>query len=151
MGAVVPAGVAGLSDRGGPTDLQPYDKINAPIVWGVWANLYAWLDKGTPMPSAPPIQRDPAAPDGIARDEYGNARGGLRTPWVDVPDARYVARISAKNPLSGGMRRFDEAQMRALYGSREAYVERCRTRVDAMVSQRWIQAVDAPLMKSSCK
>jgi hypothetical protein len=49
------------------------------------------------------------------------------------------------------MKRFDEAKMKALYGSREAYVERCKAGVDKMVKDRWIQAIDAPVMKRSCK
>ena len=81
--AVLPTGIGGLTDRGGPTEFEPYDKINAPITWGIWANMYAWLEKGTPMPVAAPIQRDRAAPDGVARDEHGNAKGGIRTPWVE--------------------------------------------------------------------
>jgi hypothetical protein len=151
MSSVLPEGIAGLTDRGGPTEYEPYDKINTPINWGAWANMYAWLDKGKPMPIAPPIERDSKASDGIARDEHGNAKGGIRTPWVDVPEATYVAEISEKNPLSAGMKRFDANKIDALYGSREAYVERCEARVDVMVNDHWIQAIDAPLMKTSCK
>jgi hypothetical protein len=147
---VLPDGIAGLTARGGPTAFEPYDKINAPIIWGIWSNMYAWLEHGRPMPIAPPIERDPAAPDRIARDEHGNAKGGLRTPWVDVPGARYVPRISPENPLRAGMQRFSDAKIRELYGSREAYLERCRARVDKMAADGWIQTVDAALMKRSC-
>ena len=37
------------------------------------------------------------------RDEHGNAKGGIRTPWVEVPEARYVSRISVQNPMTAGM------------------------------------------------
>ena len=151
MAGVLPAGVAGLTDRGESSEFEPYDKINSPIVWGIWSNMYAWLEKGQPMPIAAPIERSSAMPDGIARDEHANAKGGLRTPWVDLPDAQYVSSISPKNPLSAGMRRFDEAKMKQLYGSREAYVERCHARVEKMVADGWIQSVDAAVMKRSCK
>lgn len=151
MAAVLPAGIVGLTDRGQSNEYEVYDKVNAPIIWGIWANMYAWLETGVPMPVAPPITRDASAPDGLARDEHGNAKGGIRTPWVEVPEARYVARISAQNPLTAGMKRFDAAKIDALYGSREGYVERCRAAVDAMVPGRWIQARDTALMKQSCK
>lgn len=148
---VLPKGIAGLTARGAQSEYEEYDKINAPITWGIWANMKAWLEQGRPMPSAEPILRDPAASDGIARDEHGNAKGGLRTPWVDVPEARYVARISKENPLRAGMKRFGAAKINALYGSREAYVAKCTGRVDQMVRDRWIQPIDAALMKRSCK
>jgi hypothetical protein len=148
---VLPEGIAGLTARGSQTEYEPYDKINAPITWGIWTNMYAWLDEGRPMPIADPIERDPDAPDGLARDEHGNAKGGLRTPWVDVPEGRYVASISPQNPLRAGIKRFDDARMKALYGSRDAYVERCRARVDKLAADGWIQAIDTELMKSSCK
>jgi hypothetical protein len=149
--AVLPEGIAGLTARGGPTEFEPYDKINAPIIWGVWTNMYTWIDKGQPMPSAEPIERDLKAPDGIARDEHGNAKGGIRTPWVEVPEARYVSEMSTQNPLAAGMKRFDEAKMTSLYGSHENYVRQCRAGVDRMVTERWIQAQDAELMKRSCR
>ena len=93
---VLPSGIGGLTARGTQTEYEAYDKINAPIIWGIWANMYAWIEKGRSMPVAPPIERDPSAPDGLGlgRDEHGNAKGGIRTPWVEVPEARYVARIS---------------------------------------------------------
>src|SRR3546814_15819016 len=44
------------------------------------------LVDGTAPRSAPRIQIN-AAGDGIARDAHGNALGGIRTPYVDVPTA----------------------------------------------------------------
>lgn len=147
-GSVVPHGVAGLSDRDAPPDgVLPYDKINAPIVWALWANMYAWVERGVPMPSAPRILRDPKSPDGIAHDANGHALGGLRTPWVDVPDANYLPRISPKNPLQAGLRPFPEEKMKQLYGSREAYLRRVNRRIDELVKQRFVQARHADLMR----
>jgi hypothetical protein len=143
---VLPEGIKGLSQRDTSDEYLPYDKFNAPIVWALWDALYQWVDGGDPMPHAPRITRDPQAADGIARDEYGNALGGLRTPWVDVPDARYVARISPGNPLAPGMKPFTEAQLEALYGSRSEYERRVRTRLDEMVDARFLLVQDRSLM-----
>jgi Alpha/beta hydrolase domain len=145
---VLPGGIRGLSERDVSEEYDPYDKFNAPIVWALWDHLYRWVDGDGPMPRAPRITRDPEAPDGIARDEHGNALGGLRTPWVDVPDARYVARISPGNPLSPGMKRFDDKQMRALYGSQEEYARRIRARLDQMVQEGFLLKQDTDLMFS---
>jgi hypothetical protein len=145
---VLPGGIPGLSQRDVSEEFQPYDKFNAPIVWALWDQLYRWVDTGRPMARAPRITRDPDAPDGIARDEHGNALGGLRTAWVDVPDARYVARISPGNPLAPGMRPFSEEQMQALYGSREEYQRRIRARLDQMVVDGFLLQSDINLMFS---
>jgi Alpha/beta hydrolase domain len=146
--SVVPEGIAGLSDTGEvPAGLTHYNKINQPIVWSLWSNMYAWIEKDIPMPKAPRMQLDPKAPDGVARDANGNALGGLRTPWVDIPDATYIARISQKDPLRAGMRLFSEEKMKSLYGSREHYVQLVNEKIDQLVKDRWIMAEDAVLMR----
>lgn len=147
IGSVVPQGVQGISDIEGHTDYQPFDKINLPIVWGMWRNIYEWVDKGVPMPRAAPITRDASAPDGIARDRFGNALGGLRTPWVDVPDAVYVGQISKKNSLEGGMKPFARERMTELYGSDAAYRARIDARLEQMARDRWIAGEDMGLMR----
>jgi hypothetical protein len=149
-GDIVPKGIAGLSDRDAPPPgVVPYDKVNAPIIWGVWSNMYDWIEKGVPMPRAERIRRDPASPTGIAVDQYGAALGGLRTPWVDVPEASYLPRISPKNPLRAGMRRFSEDQIKQLYGSRDNYLKLVNEKIDEMVRQRWIRPEYADLMRQS--
>jgi hypothetical protein len=146
---VLPEGVQGLTATGGATAYEPYDKFNYPILWGVWRNLYRWVDDGVPMPIAEPIKRDPKAADGIARDSHGNALGGLRTPWVDVPDARYVASMSKENPLRAGLERFSEARMTELYGSRDAYLKKLEARFEQMAKDKWIAKDDIPAMLAS--
>jgi hypothetical protein len=44
--------------------------------------LVEWLEKGKTPPHAPPIE---TANGAIAVDEYGNAKGGVRNVFVDVP------------------------------------------------------------------
>jgi hypothetical protein len=113
----------------------------------MWVNVYRWVDKGVPMPRAPRIERDPKAPDGLARDKFGNALGGLRMPWMDEPDAHYIGQISEKNPLEGGMQPFSEDRMKELYGSREAWLKRIDARLQTMADNHWIDARDIPLMR----
>lgn len=128
-------------------DLVPYDKYNTPIVWGVWHNMYQWIERGVPMPRTPRARHDPTAPDGVARDAHGNSLGGLRLPWLEVPDATYVSQISEKNPLRAGMRPFDEAKMKRLYGSRANYLKKVNAQIDRLVRDRWILPEDADLMR----
>jgi hypothetical protein len=142
----LPPGIEGLSARDVSTEFQPYDKYNEPIVWAVWEAMYRWVEDGVPMPRMARITRDPTSPDGIARDDHGNAQGGLRTPWVDVPDARYIARISDGNPLRAGMKAFTDEEMGALYGTRQEYERRVMVKLDEMVDQRLLLPQDRSVM-----
>jgi len=65
-------------------------------------HLLQWVDKGTLPPRAERIARDnDEQNDGsrMALDEHGNPRGGIRTPYVDVPAAKYGLRPAATIPL----------------------------------------------------
>jgi hypothetical protein len=64
-------------------------------------HLWQWVDKGTVPPRADRILVDRStAGDGslMALDESGNARGGIRNPYVDVPVAKYGVRNEGAVP-----------------------------------------------------
>jgi hypothetical protein len=65
---------------------------------------------------------------------------------ANVPDARYIARISEGNPLRAGMPRFTDEQMRSLYGTPDEYRRRVRANLDEMVSRRWLWRTDVDFM-----
>ena len=50
--------------------------------------LYQWVDKGIAPPKADRVVKEGAA---VALDERGNWKGGIRTPYLDVPVAKYAA------------------------------------------------------------
>nr|WP_249420499.1 alpha/beta hydrolase domain-containing protein [Rhabdothermincola salaria] len=90
----------------------------------------AWVVDGTRPPSSPRIE---IADDQIVRDDLGNARGGIRTPAVDVP----VSALSGEgNPSSvfcslfGQSAPFSDEQLRSLYGDHATYVERFTAAAD---------------------
>ena len=56
--------------------------------------LVDWTTEGMPPPRAPAIAFESQEPPVIARDQAGNALGGVRTPLVDVP----VATLSGEGP-----------------------------------------------------
>lgn len=147
IGKLVPEGVIGISATQGTSAFQRYDKIALPVQWAMWSNIDTWLDGGAPMPRAPNCARDAAAPDQLARDRHGNVIGGLRLPWMDVPDAEYTGIIHDNNPLEGGMKPFGEAKMKELYGSQAAYEAKIDERLEQMARERWIEARDIPLMR----
>lgn len=51
-------------------------------------NLVRWIDKGVAAPRAPRIE---TLDEGrtVVRDAHGKAKGGVRTPYLDVPVATY--------------------------------------------------------------
>ena len=88
-------------------------------------NLVASLRDGTPMPSGAWITCDPHALDGVARDEHGNAIGGLRAPWVEVPTAQYLPRCSC-SPTTGEKIPFSDDEIARLYGDADTLRAACR-------------------------
>ncbi|MEA3001882.1 MAG: hypothetical protein QOH81_670 [Sphingomonadales bacterium] len=53
------------------------------------AALSDWIRRGKAPPASMPIEIVAGQPPSLALDASGNALGGVRTPWVDVPTARY--------------------------------------------------------------
>lgn len=68
---------------------QHHYVANAAVAW-----LHKWLHDGTLPPTA--ARLNVTADDGtpaLALDEHGNAAGGIRTPWVDVPHRNPLRRL----------------------------------------------------------
>jgi hypothetical protein len=125
-------------------------------------HLWKWIDKGTLPPRADRIAMDrDAANDGslMALDESGNPRGGIRSPYVDLPVAKYgvpnagasppVANahpfVSSRSPaaqdqlcqLAGYEMALSADDLRKRYGSTKAYRDRVARRVDELTKQGW--------------
>jgi alpha/beta hydrolase family protein len=109
--------------------------------------LVDWITKGKTPPHAPPIAVDQnTSNDGspLALDEYGNAKGGIRNVWVDVPTATNGVFGKGKTPaqdrlcqLAGTKVPLPEATLKKLYPNRAAYVTKVRQHLDELVSQGW--------------
>jgi len=127
---------------------------------GCLANLEQWVQKGTLPPKADRIQVENGA---VVRDEFGNAKGGLRSPYVDVPIKTYkplsapcptcepkalCARCSAWCVVLGNTAPFDEAQLKQLYGNHDGYVAKFNTAADKMFKDGFVTEADLELMKT---
>jgi hypothetical protein len=102
-------------------------------------NLIEWVTKGIEPPKADRIETD--ASGEIVRDEYGNARGGVRLSYVDVPFATYIASSSGETMFQrmiGLQIPFSKEQLSALYPTHDDYVAKVKASVDALVRDRWI-------------
>jgi hypothetical protein len=114
-------------------------------------NLIDWVAKGLAPPKAPPIE----LLDGeIVRDQFGNAKGGVRTPYVDLPTVRYIAMAPTAeddNPLRsmiGLQQPFSPEKLRGLYHSRADYLKRFDEEIDRMAAERWLLPKDAEELKA---
>jgi hypothetical protein len=95
--------------------------------------LTRWIERGVPPPHAAPIQIDATTtPPTIVRDALGNAKGGVRTPLVDVPIATFVPNDTVAHPtaesafciLYGFNTPLSASQLGALYRNHADYVAR---------------------------
>jgi hypothetical protein len=116
------------------------------------ANLDAWVRKDTPAPRAARIEVvGEGSQARIARDRFGNALGGLRTPYVEVPTATYYSEHGT-GPGCGGnfgyAEPFDWARLDELYGSHKNYVGRMTAAVDRAVKERWLTESDGRKIKN---
>ncbi len=109
--------------------------------------LVNWVAKGRTPPHAPPIEVDQnPANDGsfLALDEYGNARGGIRNVWVDVPVATNGVMGKGKTPaqdrlclLAGTRVPLKAEQLQRLYKSKDDYAARVDRRLKELVDAGW--------------
>jgi Alpha/beta hydrolase domain len=103
-------------------------------------NLQAWALDGV----APPQGKMVEMADGvIVRDVDGNALGGVRNPWIDVPVARYEGNIGlGYGTIFGRKFPFSVEKLRDLYPSREDYVAKVKASVECLTAERWLLPED---------
>jgi hypothetical protein len=114
-------------------------------------NLISWITKGVSPPKAPPIEM---ANGEIMRDEYGNAKGGVRTPYVDLPTVRYIASAPTAEPANmvrrmiGLQEAIAAEELQSLYRSRADYLRRFDQEIDRLVAQHWLLLKDGEQLKA---
>jgi hypothetical protein len=125
-------------------------------------HLVEWVDKGVVPPRADRMLMDRnSGNDGslMALDEHGNPKGGIRSPYVDVPIAKYgfpnegavpptpgtVPWVSRRTTdgiddlchLTGYQIAMTPPDLKKLYGSKDRYIARVRERMDELTRQGW--------------
>jgi hypothetical protein len=124
---------------------------SAPFYNATLVNLINWITKGTSPPKAAPIEM---ANGEIARDEYGNAKGGVRTPYVDLPTVRYTASAPAAETANMARRMIGlqepiaAEKLHSLYKSRADYLKRFNQEIDRLVAQHWLLSKDGEQLKA---
>ena len=113
-----------------------------PVQHAALRQLNRWLIDGTPAPHQPRIQHVVEPRPAIVRDAFGNALGGIRLPDLEAPTHvhRGITFDTQYPPLFGGSQPFTADELRALYPSREAFVQRWTDAVDALVATGALRA-----------
>jgi hypothetical protein len=112
------------------------------------AHLDRWVRDGTRPPAAPRLELGVGP---FVTDELGNARGGIRTPHVDVPIAVLSGLGNGGGPLAflaGSTVPFDAATLASLYSDRADYLARFAAATDAAVDAGFVLAADADEIKA---
>lgn len=120
-------------------------------VWGnALRNLIAWVHDGLAPPRA---QRIELEADGrtVRRDQHGNAVGGVRTSYLDVPIATYGAAStnapgdppSSRCDFYGYQVNFTHEELAQLYPNRGRYLFAVSRRLAQLVRDRWYLKRDA--------
>src|SRR5579884_154814 len=110
-------------------------------------NLNEWVRKGVPPPKAQRIEVNGGA---VALDEFGNGKGGVRSPFVDVPTATLYTTSPGPGTCAelGHTAKFDEARLKQLYPDQKAYASKVTQSINRMVKERLLLEPDAKKLKA---
>ncbi|MBV9451697.1 MAG: hypothetical protein JO345_38000 [Streptosporangiaceae bacterium] len=118
------------------------------------ADLDTWARQGVAPPSASRIEID--AQGNTVLDHYGNAVGGMRTPFVDVPVATYYPSSTSDNPaaafgcrLYGHVVPLPAATLSQLYPNHITYVTDVYNDTEKLVTERFLTRTDATVIEDA--
>lgn len=109
-------------------------------------HLVRWIEDGTAPPSFAGMEK--IEDDGrahLVRDEHGNAKGDLRHPALEAPTAEYHG-ANSQGPgfgrLFGWALPHDADEVRARFGSEQAYLDQYTAAVDDLIERQAIRPID---------
>ncbi len=105
----------------------------------------AGLDQWVRYDISPPKAKAIRVENGEAiLDEHGNVIGGVRSPYVDVPASTWNGNSTGESfcRIAGHEIPFDNAKLKALYGSHSRYVEAVTRSVNELVAAGFIVKED---------
>jgi hypothetical protein len=118
-------------------------------------NLDQWVRNGVAPPRGDRMTiKNPGTPDAVvATDANGNAIGGIRNPYVDVPAASFVEQMKGAGACNqiGYWVPFSYRKMQELYGNPRKYEDKVLAGVDKLVKERWLLKDDAEKLKAELR
>ena len=134
-------GTASPCDRPSYSQVPFYYVMNA-----AFDHLQRWVKDGTLPPTAPPIETTSIGPPAvIARDDRGNALGGIRVSAHAAPTGVNTGQNSGPGfcRLNGSHVDFDAATLAGLYPTKNAYVSAVRAATEQNVRSGYLLKEDA--------
>ncbi len=133
-----------------PANVQDTDFPARLAINAAWRQLEDWVRRGRVAPRTEPLQlRQPLAtpfdPEtAFVVDEAGNALGGVRSPQVDVPLARYIgAKTGAFSCMFDGyMYPVDNDRLRRTYRNGKDYVRQVQASARSLRRAGWLTRED---------
>jgi Alpha/beta hydrolase domain len=126
--------------------------INTVALNAAFANLTRWIRDSAAPPKAPRIQvENVGTPQArIVLDMFGNAVGGVRTPYLDVPIATYYTSTKGETfcPELARTEPFTWTRLVSLYGTPQNYAAKVAQSVDHLVRERWLTESDGRKIKA---
>jgi len=151
MSRIGAGGAAGGREVCTPENVTRSDFPIRYVFNAAWRNLDDWVRRGVAPPRASRLELkvkpgqsfNPG--DAFFEDAMGNAKGGVRTPYVEVPTAHWVGAKSGpfRCLFVGYKTDFDAAKLRSLYKSQDDYVKKVRGSASRLERQRWLTPADA--------
>ena len=116
----------------------------------IFSNLDVWVRQGIAPPRVEPIRVENGAP---VLDQFGNATGGVRSPFVDVPTSTWFGNSTGASfcGIAGHETPFDAARLKALYPSPGDYAQKVSDNVAALVKQRVVTKEDGDALIADAK
>ena len=108
---------------------------NGPALNAILRNLDEWVRTGRPAPRVAPILVENGQ---AVLDDLGNHKGGIRSPYVDVPTSRWYSNATGASfcRIAGYERPFDAERLASLYPSAQSYVSAVERNVEKLVAER---------------
>jgi hypothetical protein len=129
---------------------QPISRLPgwADSLRSIFTQVDFWVRTSRPAPSGQIFELN--SDGSIKRDALGNASGGVRTHWVDVPVSTFVAssgdgacaRFAHEIPLP-------QAELEKRYKSRQDYLIKVEDKVFALANQGYLDHEDAAVQRDA--
>jgi hypothetical protein len=100
-------------------------------------HVIEWVVNGALPPRAQPMEINPGPPRTIVTDHFGNAKGGVRSTYLDVPLYRYTIPNTGPGLCSqtGYQTRLSDDVLQFLYPTSEDYASKVETRLKELLDE----------------
>lgn len=119
----------------------PYEFLFA----AAFRSLFTWVREGVPAPASRQLVKSSGGE--AVTDLHGNAVGGVRTPFLDLPTCTYskwctLKKNGKQHDFFGHVKPFSPEKLKALYGSLSHYEELVTARTDEIIAEGYLLSED---------